>query len=157
MLQWADPADASLSHWLRAHPKLGGRDRGELADAVFDVRRHLRRYRQFAESGTGPASRCLAILGLASVLSGPALRAGLSEPELHWLDHIEKIDPRGLSRAVRASLPDWPANRLSMLPAAAALVDALNHSAPLQIRVNPTKAQRATTRAQLIGCPVRRF
>src|SRR3546814_16192849 len=69
ILQWEYPADASLSHWFRAHPKLGMRDRGEVAEAVFDVLRHLRRYRQYAESGTGPAARRLAILGLASVRS----------------------------------------------------------------------------------------
>src|SRR5690606_41598425 len=68
ILQWEYPADASLSHWFRAHPKLGMRDRGEVAEAVFDVLRHLRRYRQYAESGTGPAARRLAILGLAAVL-----------------------------------------------------------------------------------------
>src|SRR3546814_2503229 len=66
ILQWEYPADAALSHWFRAHPKLGARDRGEVAEAVFDVLRHLRRYRQFSESGTGPAARRLAILGLAS-------------------------------------------------------------------------------------------
>src|SRR3546814_17730023 len=52
ILQWEYPADAALSHWFRAHPKLGARDRGEVAEAVFDVLRHLRRYRQFSESGT---------------------------------------------------------------------------------------------------------
>src|SRR3546814_8657063 len=30
ILQWEYPADASLSHWFRAHPKLGMRDRGEV-------------------------------------------------------------------------------------------------------------------------------
>lgn len=54
VLQWTYPADAVLSHWLRAYPGMGGRDRAELAQAVYDVLRHLRRYRQFAESGSGP-------------------------------------------------------------------------------------------------------
>src|SRR5690606_15023754 len=54
ILQWEYPADAALSHWLRAHPKLGMRDRGEVAEAVFDVLRHLRRYRQYAEGGSAP-------------------------------------------------------------------------------------------------------
>src|SRR5690606_39487927 len=53
ILQWKFPADAVLSHWFRAHPNAGLRDRGEIAEAVFDVLRHLRRYRQFAESGSG--------------------------------------------------------------------------------------------------------
>ena len=32
VLQWANPADVVLSHWLRANPQLGGRDRSELAE-----------------------------------------------------------------------------------------------------------------------------
>src|SRR5690606_34633836 len=41
VLQWEFPADAVLSRWLKAHPKLGMRDRGEVAEAVFDVLRNL--------------------------------------------------------------------------------------------------------------------
>ncbi|HEX7387096.1 MAG TPA: RsmB/NOP family class I SAM-dependent RNA methyltransferase, partial [Castellaniella sp.] len=63
VLQWQYPADAVLSHWFRAHSNAGLRDRGEIAEAVFDVLRNLRRYRQFAESGVGAATRRLAILG----------------------------------------------------------------------------------------------
>src|SRR5690606_6868861 len=85
-LQWEYPADAVLSHWFRAHPKLGMRDRGEVAEAVFDVLRHLRRYRQYAESGFGPAARRLAVLGLAAVLERAILDAGLEENERQWLD-----------------------------------------------------------------------
>src|SRR3546814_4574477 len=68
ILQWEYPADASLSHWFRAHPKLGMRDRGEVAEAVLDVLRPLRRYRQYAASGTGPAARRPARQCRASVL-----------------------------------------------------------------------------------------
>src|SRR3546814_13364759 len=41
ILQWAYPADASLLHWLRAHPKLGARARGDLAYAVFVLTRKV--------------------------------------------------------------------------------------------------------------------
>src|SRR5690606_15854398 len=37
ILQWTNPADVELSRWMRAHPKLGMRDRAEVAEAVFDV------------------------------------------------------------------------------------------------------------------------
>ncbi len=143
ILQWKFPADAVLSRWLRAHPKLGARDRGEVAEAVFDVLRHLRRYRQFAESGSGPAARRLAILGLASVFEKSVLDAGLSETEQHWLEHVQRIDVKSLSRAVRDSLPDWLDERLSGLHDADALIQALNKPAPLDVRVNPLKADRA--------------
>ncbi|WP_233214204.1 RsmB/NOP family class I SAM-dependent RNA methyltransferase [Pollutimonas nitritireducens] len=143
ILQWKFPADAVLSRYLRANPKLGARDRGEVAEAVFDVLRHLRRYRQFAESGSGPAARRLAILGLASVFERSILDAGLSEDEQHWLDHVQRIDVKSLSRAVRDSLPDWLDERLSKLHDADALIQALNKPAPLDVRVNPLKVERA--------------
>ena len=157
ILQWEYPADAVLSNWMRAHPKLGVRDRGELAEAVFDVLRHLRRYRQFAESGTGPAARRLAILGLAAVLEPAVLRAGLTEQEREWLDRVQKIDAASLARAVRDSLPDWLEDRLAQMDDADALVRALNQPAPLDIRVNPLKTTRDDMIKQLRSGPASRF
>ncbi len=157
ILQWEYPADAALSHWLRAHPKMGARDRAEVAEAVFDVLRHLRRYRQFAESGTGPAARRLAILGLASVYDKSVLNAGLSETEQQWLAHVQSIDTESLSRAVRDSLPDWLDERLASLDDADALVKALNQPAPLDIRVNPLKTDRADMLRQLRDGPALRY
>ncbi|AEC19259.1 hypothetical protein PT7_0719 [Pusillimonas sp. T7-7] len=149
ILQWEYPADAALSHWFRVHPKLGARDRGEVAEAVFDVLRHLRRYRQFSESGTGPAARRLAILGLASVFDKSVLNTGLSEIEQQWLAHVQGISIESLSRAVRDSLPDWLDERLASLDNADDLVRALNQPAPLDIRVNPLKADRADMLKQM--------
>ncbi len=143
VLQWAYPADAVLSHWFRAHPKAGGRDRGEIAEAVFDVLRHLRRYRQFAESGQGPAARRLAILGLASVWPRETLDTGLDEHERAWLDHVRAFDAHALPAAVRLSLPDWLAERAATLEDGEALFEALNRPAPLDLRVNPFKIERA--------------
>lgn len=157
VLQWEYPADAVLSHWFRAHPKLGSRDRGEVADAVFDVLRNLRRYRQFAELGTGPAARRLAILGLSRVFSKEVLTQGLDEAEQGWLDHVLRIDVTALSRPVRASLPDWLDERLAQLEDADALVDALNSPAPLDIRVNPLKVERDAMLTALRAGPALRF
>lgn len=142
MLQWAYPADAVLTHWLRAHPKLGARDRAEVSEAAYDVLRNLRRYRRFAETGVGPAARRLAILGLAATRGRESLQDALSAEESDWLGHILLIDPATLPRAVRASLPDWLDERLAAFEDADALVDALNRPAPLDIRVNPLKADR---------------
>ncbi|NYT59476.1 RsmB/NOP family class I SAM-dependent RNA methyltransferase [Alcaligenaceae bacterium] len=157
ILQWEYPADAALSHWLRAHPKMGSRDRSEVAEAVFDVLRHLRRYRQFAESGSGPAARRLAILGLASVFDKSVLNAGLSETEQQWLAHVQGIDIESLSRAVRDSLPGWLDERLALLDDADALIKALNQPAPLDVRVNPLKADRADMLKQMRAGPALRY
>src|SRR5690606_1444456 len=138
ILQWTYPADAALSHWLRAHPALGARDRGPVA-------------------GVGPASRRLAILGLAATLGGPALRDGLDAAEAEWLQRVGHIDQAALPRAVRASMPDWLDERLGRLDDADALMAALNRPAPLDLRVNPLKAERDAVLAGLREGPAARF
>ncbi|WP_454692486.1 RsmB/NOP family class I SAM-dependent RNA methyltransferase [Achromobacter aloeverae] len=157
ILQWAWPADATLSRWLRAHRELGSRDRAEVAEAVFDVLRNLRRYRQFGESGVGPASRRLAVLGLAATLGRAELEPGLAPAEADWLDHVANIDPGSLPRAVRESLPDWLDERLGGLEDADALIEALNQQAPLDIRVNPMKADRDEVLAAMQNGPESRY
>lgn len=142
ILQWQHPADQALSYWMRAHRQLGVRDRAEVTEAVFNVLRHLRRYRSLAESGSGPAARRLAILGLDATLPAGMLNDGLETHEKAWLEHIRRIDLQALPRAVRESLPDWLDERLSALPDSDSLVEALNQPAPLDIRVNPLKTTR---------------
>ena len=149
ILQWTYPADAALSHWLRGHPGLGARDRSEVAEAVYDVLRHLRRYRQFGESGVGPASRRLAILGLAATLGTEALREGLDAAEAEWLQRVLQIDLATLPRAVRGSIPDWLDERLGAMESPETLIEALNRQASLDLRVNPLKVERDAMLAEL--------
>lgn len=149
ILQWAGPADGVLSRWLRNHPRLGMRDRAEVAEAVYDVLRNLRRYRQMAESGRGNATRRLAILGLAATGDSAALRPALDATEAEWLQHVSRIDVAALPRAIRYSVPDWLDDALARQPEPEALLAALNQPAPLDIRVNPLKAERAAILAEL--------
>ncbi|MDH0738181.1 hypothetical protein N5D93_20350 [Achromobacter spanius] len=142
ILQWTYPADAALSHWLRHHPNLGARDRSEVAEAVYDVLRHLRRYRQFGESGVGPASRRLAILGLNATLGAEALEEGMDAAEAEWLKRVSQIDLATLPRAIRGSIPDWLDERLALMDSPDTLVEALNRQASLDLRVNPLKVER---------------
>lgn len=157
ILQWQYPADHVLSRWMRAHPKMGTRDRAEVTEAVFNVLRHLRRYRSMAESGSGAAARRLAILGLDATLAPGTLDAGLEDGEREWLSHIRRIDVSAMPRAVRESLPDWLDERLSALPGSDSLVTALNQPAPLDIRVNPLKATREDMLAGFAKGPASRF
>ncbi|WP_415805957.1 RsmB/NOP family class I SAM-dependent RNA methyltransferase [Bordetella muralis] len=157
ILQWTYPADATLSHWFRAHPTLGGRDRGEVAEAVYDVLRHLRRYRQLAESGSGPASRRLAILGLTATLGAAFLEDGLDPSERDWLERVSRINPATLPRAVRTSMPDWLDERLGTLDDPESLMSALNRPAALDLRVNPLKVERDAALAALGDGPAARF
>ncbi|RZS78661.1 RsmB/NOP family class I SAM-dependent RNA methyltransferase [Pigmentiphaga kullae] len=149
ILQWSGPADQVLSRWFRDHPKLGGRDRGTVAEAVYDVLRHLRRYRHVAEGGRGAATRRLAILGLASTLGREGILPVLDADEADWLRRVSAIDQAALPREIRLSIPDWLSEALAIEPDSDSLLAALNRAAPLDIRVNPMKADRETILAEL--------
>jgi len=154
ILQWQYPADAVLSRWFKAHPHLGARDRSEVANAVFDALRHLRRYRHYAQSGAGSATQSLALLGLAASLpqaQAAAFLQALDAGQRDWLAQVRAIDLQSLPAAVRFSLPDWLAQELQVLDNAPALMHALNLPAPLDLRVNPHKTQREAVLAQLQG------
>jgi len=150
VLTWRFAADSIVSHWFRAHPKLGIRDRAEVAEVVYDVLRHLRRYRQLGESGVGNAVRRLAIQGAIATMGAEKVRPVLDVGELAWLDRIAHIDEKSLSLQVRTSLPDWLFDRLHDMPDLESLTTALNTAAALDIRVNPMKADRDDMLADLI-------
>ncbi|MCQ9616598.1 RsmB/NOP family class I SAM-dependent RNA methyltransferase [Paenalcaligenes niemegkensis] len=157
ILQWKQPADATLSQWMRARKSMGGRDRSEVTDAVFDVLRHLRLYRHYAESGQGSASRRLAILGLSTVLSPDFLQSALDEQEQRWLAHTKNIPLEPLSEAVRYSLPDWLEAEFTQLESPWTLAEALNQNATLDLRANPYKIDRDELIEKLKAGPARRF
>ncbi|HEY4542837.1 MAG TPA: RsmB/NOP family class I SAM-dependent RNA methyltransferase [Noviherbaspirillum sp.] len=144
VLRLTGPADAVVSRYFREHPKLGGRERGAIAESVFAVLRNKLAYASFAESGTGPAMRRLALLGLADSAGAESI-AGLTEEEAAWLQRIAQIDRNTLPLALRANLPPWLMELLTgrlgeegML----ALAQSLNQVAPLDLRVNSVKAKR---------------
>lgn len=142
ILTWELPADVALSQWFKKHRFLGARDRHEVAESVFDVLRHLRRYRHYAQSGQGAVERRLAILGLLSVMNLDALMNLLEPNEREWLSHVRKIDVMSLPLAVRHSLPDWLAQVLETFDEPERLMSSLNHAAPLDLRVNTLKNTR---------------
>ena len=157
ILQWSSAADTALSQWLRAHKELGGRDRGELAEAVYDALRHLRRYQHLAETGVGPASRRLALLALKSTLPKGQLEEGITQEEGDWLERISTVRDDSLPRAIRYSLPDWLDEKIAALPSPDRLAAAMNKSAPLDMRVNPLTSQRDKMLHALSIGPAARF
>lgn len=154
--QWQHPADSVLSQWMRKQKNMGGRDRAEVTNAVFDVLRHLRRYRYLAESGVGSGSRRLAILGLLNTWDKD-LRSALDEGEQAWLKHVTTLDELEMSFAQRYSLPDWLAEQIQLKPDAESLALALNTEAPLDLRINPFKTDRDEILAQLKEGETARF
>lgn len=160
VLRLDGPADAALRRFFRARPGLGRRDRVALAETVFDVLRHRRRYGHLAQSMAGPLPRRLAALSLYGRYGDaalPGLRADADQAAT--LRAASAIDPDGLPQAVRLSLPDWLHSALLAQAAAAGEPDpalaveslgrALLQSAPLDLRVNLLRTGRDALRAEL--------
>ena len=142
VLRFTGPADGTLSRYFREHPKLGSRERGAVAEAVYGILRNKSVYTSFAESGNGPTMRRLTLLGLAGAMGADAL-GGLSEEETEWLERTAQIDQALLPAMMRSNLPQWLFDKLVARDGEAAalrLAAALNAPAPLDLRVNVIKA-----------------
>jgi 16S rRNA (cytosine967-C5)-methyltransferase len=149
VLKFDHPADAVVSRYFREHRSLGPRERATLAETAYTVLRRKLLYEHLAPSGTGPKERRLAILGFA----GPRdfLKSALSEPERAWVDQCDAIDRKNPLERHRHNLPEW-----LVAPLKAQLgdefwsfVEALDHPAPLDLRVNAFTDKREDVRQEL--------
>lgn len=152
VLLFARPADAVVSYYFRENAKLGHRDRGIIAEAIYAVLRRRVEFGQFAESGSGAATRRLGLLGLAATLGRDVLSPFLYPDEAEWLDRLTTIERSSLSPRVRANLPEWLYDDLVAHHGEAfttALGDAWLRPAPLDLRVNTAKISREEALAEL--------
>lgn len=149
VLTWTQPADVVLSKYYRANPGMGGRDRGQVAEAVFDVLRHLRRYRHEAQSEPGSLQVKLAVRGLYATLNDSDRQAALSQEQMQFAEHAMRVDPQSLSFGLRYSLPDWIENEIKLLENADSYAAALLNGAPLDLRVNLLKGERQAVLEQI--------
>jgi 16S rRNA (cytosine967-C5)-methyltransferase len=146
VLRFEHPADRVVADFFREQRALGARDRHLLADGVFALLRKLPLWRHLASAangGRGETERRLALLvwqGNAGVLN-----AALDEREREWLARCRAFDFGALPERLRHNLPDWLA-----APVQARLGDefwawleAVDAPAPLDLRVNALKADRA--------------
>lgn len=151
VLRFTGPADVVLSRYFREHPKLGGRERNAVAEAVYAVLRNKLMYGSFSESGSGPAMRRLSLLGLADALGRDAI-GGLTMEEGEWLERIAQIDRSTLPLTLRSNLPPWLFDKLMGRfgeTGVLELTEALNQPAPLDLRVNILKAKREEVLSEL--------
>jgi 16S rRNA (cytosine967-C5)-methyltransferase len=156
ILRFTGPADNTLSRYFREHTRLGGRERGVIAEAVYGLLRNKLVYTSFAESGSGPSMRRLTLLGLADAVGVDAL-GGLSEEETQWLTHVMQIDKNMLPAELRSNLPHWLYTRLVERfgeEETLQLAEILNTPAPLDLRVNSIKSNREQVIADLLAAPI---
>jgi 16S rRNA (cytosine967-C5)-methyltransferase len=169
------PVDAVLRGFFRANPWLGRRDRGAVADTVFDVLRNRRWYGHVMQGLAGPLPRRLmwASWGWRAAQTPPAAPAPPDPSPLPALppEAAEAVrratlaDPASLPQAARLSLPDWLHEALLAQAAAQGAPDpaadverlgrALLEAAPLDLRVNPLRGERDAVRAELAAVGIR--
>ena len=65
ILRFMSPADVTLSRYFKDHPRLGGRERGAIAECVYSVLRNKTFYTDFAGGAT---MRRLVLLGMADAI-----------------------------------------------------------------------------------------
>ena len=149
VLRFDHPADAIVSRYFREHRSLGPRERATLAETAYTVLRRKLLFEHLAGSGSGSRERRLAILGFA----GPRdfLKGALSEQEKAWVDLCDAVDVSTLSERHRHNLPEWLATALKQQLGDGfwPLVDALNQTAPLDLRVNAFTDKREDVRHEL--------
>lgn len=150
------PADAQMERYFRAHPKLGVRDRGFIAETVYACLRR-RCYLDYLASGNenlnaSPEAVVAAALVALQGISGRAVvENGFQGDASPLVERARTLDKALLPLGVRLDLPEWLLERLLVQYGEAetgALADALNQAAPLDLRVNSVKA----TREQAMSC-----
>jgi 16S rRNA (cytosine967-C5)-methyltransferase len=148
------PADSQMDHYFRAHPNMGVRDRGLVAETVYGCLRERRVLEAMA--GDAPATTPELIVAtylIAQGLSGRALEnAGLRADIPGLVERVRTLDKSTLPFAVRANLPDWLIERLLEQfneDETLKLAQSLNRPAPVDLRVNTLKAKREEVQAQL--------
>lgn len=149
------PAEAALTGWARAHRFAGARDRAALRDLVFDALR--RRRSALALSGAPAESGRALMLGLTlaagqdpdAVFSG----TGYGPAPLSGEERVQMAPGVALPELVALDCPDWiaPALRRALGPDFAAVMGRMRDRAPVFLRVNAGRTERAAAAAALAG------
>jgi 16S rRNA (cytosine967-C5)-methyltransferase len=151
LLRFEYPADAVVSRYFRENRQLGHADRAFVAETVFAV---LRRGRSLEARCAGQLSDRHLLLVALAITRGwnkRELEPVLKSSEEEWLAAAKAMPEADFLPAVRCDLPDWLYQSLETQFGAEEtlkLAHALNLPAPLDLRVNTLKTDRAAVLAR---------
>jgi 16S rRNA (cytosine967-C5)-methyltransferase len=154
LLKFEHPADAVLSKFFRDNKLLGQSDRGFIAETAYAVLRRRRLLEHLLGKEANPRRLVLAALVKLSGVSQRQLEEVVNEKDLKWVAEFKGRPVGDLSLAEQADIPDWLAERLlahRTPQEVLTLAQGLNQAAPLDLRVNPLKAEREAVLARLAG------
>ncbi|MEZ7848855.1 MAG: RsmB/NOP family class I SAM-dependent RNA methyltransferase [Polaromonas sp.] len=148
VLKFDHPADMVVSRHFREQ-RLGPRERATVAETIYTVLRKKSLFTNLAQAGSGPIERRLAILGFAA--ERDFLLGALNDQEKDWLSRCDQVKLSDLMELHRHNLPQWLVDSLREQLGADfwPLVDSLNASAGLDLRVNTLKDKRADVQKEL--------
>jgi 16S rRNA (cytosine967-C5)-methyltransferase len=144
VLTFEGPADAVMSRFFKAHPKLGQRDRGLIAEAVFHtLRNYGTLHATLAPADPMRAPRLAALVTLGRQHGAGALDVRVLMSDERAYRHALRFDVANLPASTRAELPLWLFKAVTaQYHDAEALCAALTEPAPLDLRVNLMKSNR---------------
>ena len=151
LLRFEYPADAVVSRYFRTHHQLGHADRAFVAETVFAVLRRGRSIEARCADRLSDRARLLVALAVTRGWRQRELAPVLKASEEEWLAVAKAMTAADFGPAVRCDLPDWLYQALEAQFGAdevLQLAGALNQPAPLDLRVNTLKTNRAAVLAQ---------
>ena len=147
------PADKQMEAHFRAHRELGMRDRGLVAETVYACLRHKRLLEHCLPESRHGTFDLVAAQWIRDGMSARAVAdAGYRGDAAALAGCLRTLKAAELPFAVRASVPDWLADRLLAHygeTEAEALTAALNQAATTDLRVNTLKGKRDEAQAKL--------
>jgi 16S rRNA (cytosine967-C5)-methyltransferase len=142
------PAEQALTNWGRASRYAGSGDRNAVRDIVFDA---IRCRRSYAHRGGAETGRGLVLGGLRDRGEDPAVIFTGQGHAPAPLGPTEDTDPGPADGLAALDCPDWLASVLQAALGAdfAPVLQALRHRAPVFLRVNTARLDRAEAIARL--------
>jgi 16S rRNA (cytosine967-C5)-methyltransferase len=155
LLRFDGPADATMARFFRDDHRIGARDRSVVAEGAFHALRHLATLRWMLQSAPPErAPRLAALVTLARQHGLAALDPRIVRNDERAIRSALAFDVARAPGAVRAEVPLWLYQRIeAQYPDAQALLAASTQAAPLDLRVNTLKADRAAVLAELASVP----
>ncbi|MDV6343572.1 RsmB/NOP family class I SAM-dependent RNA methyltransferase [Nitrosomonas sp. Is37] len=144
ILPLESPADTLLRLFFRDHPMLGQNDRAVVAEIVYGILRHRFFLEYLAEKAT-PRALLLAYLVKFEGMNLRELATFINEAEAKWLTHIKAVKLVSQPLAIQAEFPEWLMEKLQKFLSDTEILrlgQALQHPAPLDLRVNTLLAKR---------------
>jgi 16S rRNA (cytosine967-C5)-methyltransferase len=151
LLAFEGPADAIMSRHFKADRLLGSRDRSLVAEAAFDALRRLASLRWILQTADPQRAHHLAALVTLARQHGiDALAPRSLRNDERAVRGALQVQLRHAPQAVQLEVPLWLLRRAeAQYEDCAALLTALAQPAPLDLRVNSLKSDRAAVLAEL--------